>query len=96
MSVSGIIFQWINPRVLDALSLWPRFAPEHPGAGAPARVPGQPALPDSSAASGPLCLPGPRGKAQGTLSPGLCVGFGAGTRSAASVSRAGRVSPGRL
>lgn len=60
MSVSGIIFQWKNPRVLDALSLWPRFAPEHPGAGAPARVPGQPALPDSSAASGPLCPPGPR------------------------------------
>lgn len=60
MSVSSIIFQWKNPRVLDALSLGPRFAPEHPGAGAPARVPGQPAPPDSSAASGPLCPPGPR------------------------------------
>lgn len=55
MSVSGMIFQWKNPRVLDALSLWPRFAPEHPGAGAPARVPawGGPC----PRASGPIQLP---------------------------------------
>lgn len=148
MSVSDIIFQLKNPRVLDALSLWPRFAPEHPGAGAPARVPAwgsrvparrgrsscprspppgarptstrrllgfsfcrytlrctlspcrAPVPPDSQPFPTPqpppvpCALPG-RGL-PAPLSPGLCVGFGAGTHSAANVSRAGRVSPGRL